>query len=74
MFRKLTPAISVAPQIGLDDVAEAARQGVKLIINNRRKTNPKTRLRVRRSKQRRARRGWIILRFLSPMQASASRR
>jgi uncharacterized protein (TIGR01244 family) len=35
MFRKLTPAISVAPQIGLDDVAEAARQGVKLIINNR---------------------------------------
>jgi uncharacterized protein (TIGR01244 family) len=35
MFRKLMPAITVAPQIGLDDVAEAARQGVKLIINNR---------------------------------------
>jgi uncharacterized protein (TIGR01244 family) len=35
MFKSLTPDILVAPQIGLDEVAEAARQGVKLIINNR---------------------------------------
>lgn len=35
MFRKLTDGIWVAPQIGLEEVAEAARSGVKLIINNR---------------------------------------
>ena len=35
MFRALSHDILVAPQISLDDVAEAARQGVKLIINNR---------------------------------------
>jgi uncharacterized protein (TIGR01244 family) len=35
MFRALSPGILVAPQITLDEVAEAARQGVKLIINNR---------------------------------------
>jgi uncharacterized protein (TIGR01244 family) len=35
MFRSLTPDLLVSPQISLDDVAEAARQGVKLIINNR---------------------------------------
>lgn len=35
MFRKLTDSIWVAPQIGLEEVAEAATLGVKLIINNR---------------------------------------
>jgi len=35
MFRKLTDTIYVSPQIGLDEVAEAARIGIKLIINNR---------------------------------------
>jgi uncharacterized protein (TIGR01244 family) len=35
MFRSLTPDLMVAPQITLADVAEAARQGVALIINNR---------------------------------------
>jgi uncharacterized protein (TIGR01244 family) len=35
MFRSLLPEILVSPQIGVEDVAEAARQGVKLIINNR---------------------------------------
>jgi uncharacterized protein (TIGR01244 family) len=35
MFRSLTPEILVAPQISLEDVAEAARQGMKLIVNNR---------------------------------------
>lgn len=35
MFRKLTDSIWVAPQIGLEEVAEAAKSGVKLIINNR---------------------------------------
>jgi uncharacterized protein (TIGR01244 family) len=35
MFRSLTPDLLVSPQITLDDVAEAARQGVKLIVNNR---------------------------------------
>lgn len=35
MFRKLTDRIWVAPQIGLEEVAEAAKSGVKLIINNR---------------------------------------
>lgn len=35
MFRKLTDSIWVAPQIGLEEVAEAAKSGVKLVINNR---------------------------------------
>ena len=35
MFRKLTDSIQVSPQITLEDVAEAAAMGVKLIINNR---------------------------------------
>jgi uncharacterized protein (TIGR01244 family) len=35
MFRSLTPDLLVSPQISLEDVAEAARQGVTLIINNR---------------------------------------
>src|ERR1700761_6506648 len=34
-FRKVTDTFSVAPQIALDDVARAAAQGFKLIINNR---------------------------------------
>lgn len=35
MFRKLTDSIHVSPQITLEDVAEAAAMGVKLIVNNR---------------------------------------
>lgn len=35
MFRTLTPTLSVAPQISVADVDEAARQGMTLIINNR---------------------------------------
>jgi uncharacterized protein (TIGR01244 family) len=35
MFRKITDTVHVAPQIFVADVAEAARMGVKLIINNR---------------------------------------
>ncbi|MEQ1550453.1 TIGR01244 family sulfur transferase [Sphingorhabdus sp.] len=35
MFRKLTDSIHASPQISLEDVAEAAAMGVKLIINNR---------------------------------------
>lgn len=35
MFRKLTESIYAAPQITLDDVAEAAQMGVRLIVNNR---------------------------------------
>ena len=35
MFRKLTDNIYASPQITLQDVAEAAAMGVKLIINNR---------------------------------------
>ena len=35
MFRKLTDDILVAPQIDLDAVAQAAKDGVTLIINNR---------------------------------------
>ena len=35
MFRQLTPDLFVAPQITTDSVAEAAAQGVTLIINNR---------------------------------------
>lgn len=34
-FRSLTDAYSVAPQISLDDVAEAKIRGFALIINNR---------------------------------------
>jgi uncharacterized protein (TIGR01244 family) len=35
MFRTLTDDVLVAPQIDTDAVAEAARLGVKLIVNNR---------------------------------------
>jgi uncharacterized protein (TIGR01244 family) len=35
MFRKLTDSIHASPQITLEDVAEAATMGIKLIINNR---------------------------------------
>ena len=35
MFRKLTDNIYASPQITLQDVAEAAAMGVKMIINNR---------------------------------------
>jgi uncharacterized protein (TIGR01244 family) len=35
VFRTVTPSISVAPQITPDDVAQAARDGFALIINNR---------------------------------------
>lgn len=35
MFRKLTDDVLVAPQIDLDAVAQAAADGVTLIINNR---------------------------------------
>jgi uncharacterized protein (TIGR01244 family) len=34
-FRKVTDAFSVAPQLGLADVALAAGQGFALVINNR---------------------------------------
>jgi uncharacterized protein (TIGR01244 family) len=34
-FRKLTETISASPQIDLADVARAAAQGVRLVINNR---------------------------------------
>jgi uncharacterized protein (TIGR01244 family) len=34
-FRHVTDELSVAPQIGVADVAEAARQGFTTIINNR---------------------------------------
>ena len=34
-FRRVTEDLSVAPQIGVADVAEAARQGFTTIINNR---------------------------------------
>nr|MEA2799601.1 hypothetical protein [Phenylobacterium sp.] len=34
-FRHITDDLSVAPQIGVADVAEAARQGFTTIINNR---------------------------------------
>jgi len=34
-FRRVTNELSVAPQISVDDVGEAARLGFKLIINNR---------------------------------------
>ena len=35
MFRQLTETVWASPQIGLDEVAEAAAQGITLIINNR---------------------------------------
>lgn len=35
MFRKLADGIYASPQIGLAEVAEAARLGIALIINNR---------------------------------------
>ena len=35
MFRKLTDAISASPQIALDDIERAAREGFTLIVNNR---------------------------------------
>ena len=35
MFRRLTDQLQVSPQIGLPDVADAAAQGVTLIVNNR---------------------------------------
>lgn len=34
-FRQVTDRFSVSPQITVEDVAEAARQGFSLIINNR---------------------------------------
>jgi uncharacterized protein (TIGR01244 family) len=34
-FRTVTPAIAVAPQISAADVAQAAKDGFSLIINNR---------------------------------------
>jgi len=35
MFRKLSETVYASPQIGLGEVAEAASQGITLIINNR---------------------------------------
>jgi uncharacterized protein (TIGR01244 family) len=34
-FRRVTDRISVSPQIVLSDIDEAARQGFRLVINNR---------------------------------------
>lgn len=34
-FRKLSESMLASPQIGVDEVAKAAKSGVKLIINNR---------------------------------------
>ena len=34
-FRRLSGTVLASPQIGLDDVAEAARMGIGLIVNNR---------------------------------------
>lgn len=34
-FRKVTDQLSVAPQIALDDLAKAAAQGFRLVVNNR---------------------------------------
>jgi uncharacterized protein (TIGR01244 family) len=34
-FRRVTDQFSVAPQIDLEDVARAAQEGFKLLINNR---------------------------------------
>ncbi len=35
MFRKLSDSVYASPQIGLAEVAEAAAQGITLIVNNR---------------------------------------
>ncbi|MBW8783566.1 MAG: TIGR01244 family phosphatase [Novosphingobium sp.] len=35
MFRKLTDTVFASPQIGLAEVAEAAAQGIAMIVNNR---------------------------------------
>ncbi len=35
MFRQLSDRVFASPQIGLEEVAEAARMGIGLIINNR---------------------------------------
>lgn len=35
MFRQLAPGVFASPQIGVAEVAAAARQGIGLIINNR---------------------------------------
>lgn len=35
MFRKVTDGVFASPQIGLDEIAEAAGMGVTLVINNR---------------------------------------
>ncbi|MBP8231659.1 MAG: TIGR01244 family phosphatase [Rhizorhabdus sp.] len=35
MFRKIDDSISVAPQISVEDVAAAAAQGFRMVINNR---------------------------------------
>ncbi len=35
MFRQLTDTVFASPQIGFDEIAEAAAQGVTLVINNR---------------------------------------
>ncbi len=35
MFRKLTDTVFASPQIGVDDVEEAKRLGIALIVNNR---------------------------------------
>lgn len=35
MFRKLSEQVYASPQIGLAEVAEAAAQGIRLIVNNR---------------------------------------
>lgn len=34
-FRRVTDQLSVSPQIAIDDLARAAAQGFKLVINNR---------------------------------------
>ena len=35
MFRQLSDRVFASPQIGLEEVAEAARMGIGLIVNNR---------------------------------------
>jgi uncharacterized protein (TIGR01244 family) len=35
MFRQLSEHVFASPQIGLDEVAQAAAQGITLIVNNR---------------------------------------
>ncbi|WP_374649169.1 TIGR01244 family sulfur transferase [Rhizorhabdus sp.] len=35
MFRKIDDSISVAPQISVEDVAAAAAQGFRMVVNNR---------------------------------------